>query len=342
MPIPIRPSTYLNWVPSGNPLYIQQPTTGQAATGWTYLEAPPMEYMNWLTYYTDQWIQWLDYLSGNALATPLVLATTGDIVIGSNLLQNLASVTGILRGQTITGPGIQTSPPSYVQSISGTTVVMTQNATATLTTDPVSFNHTFAYGTTAQFELDELDAMMYITRPQPQAIDPATQSPYVISSAIFTGGDGGKVFEVNSATGAMIFSLPAPAWGLTFTIKDVGNVAGNVNVISIVQHASELIEGVAATFLCNINRGEWTFTCDGTNWWLTSDPRTNYVITPNTLPSTAVSIPSGYSSTHPNLNVPTGSVYTVQGGAALYSFDQITVQPGGSLVVQPGGKARVL
>jgi hypothetical protein len=93
------------------------------------------------------------------------------------------------------------------------------------------------------------------------SINPATQSPYTLA-----GSDNGRVFLVNSANGAMTFNLPAAAPGFTFTVKDVGGAA-RTSAISIVRHASENVEGLAATYSCSANYGQWQWACDGTNWW---------------------------------------------------------------------------
>lgn len=154
-----RPASYLNWVPSGNPAYIQQPTTGQSTTGWVFREAPPLQYLNWLDYTTDQWIQYLDSLTN---ISPTVLTTTGNTTIGSNALTSLASTTGILVGQTIMMTGVPAN--TYVAGISGSTVTMTQVATANDTAASVSFSHTYATGTTIQTELDELDSAFFTNR----------------------------------------------------------------------------------------------------------------------------------------------------------------------------------
>jgi hypothetical protein len=55
-----RPAAYLNWVPSGNPAYIQQPPTGQSNTGWLGGQPPPFQYDNYALYILDQWVQYLD------------------------------------------------------------------------------------------------------------------------------------------------------------------------------------------------------------------------------------------------------------------------------------------
>jgi hypothetical protein len=62
--------------------------------------------------------------------------TTGTVTSGSSSL-TVASATGIASGMFIVGEGI--TPGTTVSSISGTTVTMSANAGATLSSDPVSF-----------------------------------------------------------------------------------------------------------------------------------------------------------------------------------------------------------
>jgi hypothetical protein len=62
--------------------------------------------------------------------------TTGSVTSGSASL-TVASATGIVAGMYIVGEGIV--PGTTVSSISGTTVTMSANAAATLSSDPVSF-----------------------------------------------------------------------------------------------------------------------------------------------------------------------------------------------------------
>lgn len=54
-----KPSTYLNWT-DGNGTKITQPPAAQLLSGWTAGEPMPFQYLNWLFYETDQWIQYLD------------------------------------------------------------------------------------------------------------------------------------------------------------------------------------------------------------------------------------------------------------------------------------------
>lgn len=67
-------------------------------------------------------------------------------------------------------------------------------------------------------------------------------------------------------SGAISITLPAPVKGRCITIKDI---AGNAttNNISILQHSTEMIEGLASTYVFMANYGSLTITTDGTNWW---------------------------------------------------------------------------
>lgn len=54
-----KPTSYLNWT-DGAAGKVVQPPPAQLLSGWTEGEVPPMEYMNWLFWEADQWIQYLD------------------------------------------------------------------------------------------------------------------------------------------------------------------------------------------------------------------------------------------------------------------------------------------
>lgn len=56
-----RPQTYLDWT-DGSPSKVVQPPSNFSLAGWQVAQAPPFQYMNWLFWLTDQWIQYLDPL----------------------------------------------------------------------------------------------------------------------------------------------------------------------------------------------------------------------------------------------------------------------------------------
>lgn len=158
-----KPGNYLDWVPSGSAAFIQNPTTGQKASGWVYKEAPPFQYINWLHYYTDQWIQWFDQVltpgAGGINANSLVLATTADITLNSRTMTVVGSTTGIAVGQAVSGLGLAVG--TFVFAVSGATVTLSRPATATLAANPTNFSHFYATGANIQLQLDELDSAAY-------------------------------------------------------------------------------------------------------------------------------------------------------------------------------------
>lgn len=74
----------------------------------------------------------------NIVEGTVVLSTTGDTTTGSNQLTALASTSGIVAGQIITGTGIPNG--TTVVSITGSVVTMSANATATGSAVSVAFS----------------------------------------------------------------------------------------------------------------------------------------------------------------------------------------------------------
>lgn len=92
----------------------------------------------------------------------------------------------------------------------------------------------------------------------------------ISSNTVLTEADHNKTLLVNT-TAARQITLPAPAAGLMFHIKDATGSAG-VNNITIVRNGSESIDGVAASAVLNINRVSRTIVSDGSNWfWIGQD-----------------------------------------------------------------------
>lgn len=67
-------------------------------------------------------------------------------------------------------------------------------------------------------------------------------------------------------TAPINITLPAPAAGRVLLVKDISGAA-ETNNITLVRHASESIEGQAASRILQANWGEWQITSDGTNWY---------------------------------------------------------------------------
>ena len=67
-------------------------------------------------------------------------------------------------------------------------------------------------------------------------------------------------------SGAITITLPPPTNGRILIIKDISGT-GHTNNITIARNASENIEGVAASFVYQVDWGSLTITSDGTNWF---------------------------------------------------------------------------
>lgn len=68
-------------------------------------------------------------------------------------------------------------------------------------------------------------------------------------------------------SGAINVTFPAPANGRVLVIKDISGTA-NTNNITMLQHGSEKIEGLAASKILQTSWGSWAFASDGTDWYM--------------------------------------------------------------------------
>lgn len=68
-------------------------------------------------------------------------------------------------------------------------------------------------------------------------------------------------------SGAITITLPAPTAGRILLIKDISGTA-NTNTITLAPHASESIEGLAASKILQTNWGSWEIISNGTNWYM--------------------------------------------------------------------------
>lgn len=68
-------------------------------------------------------------------------------------------------------------------------------------------------------------------------------------------------------SGSISITFPAPVNGRVFIIKDISGTA-QTNTITMVRNGSEKIEGIAASKLLQTNWGSWTFTTNGTDWFM--------------------------------------------------------------------------
>lgn len=104
-----------------------------------------------------------------------------------------------------------------------------------------------------------------------QPIQVSLGAPVVVTERTITANytvdaSGSDYLILCNAAGAITVTLPAPTTGREVVIKDISGAA-STNKITLAQHASENIEGVAASRTLATNWGSWTIVSDGTNWY---------------------------------------------------------------------------
>lgn len=73
-----KPISYLNWT-DGAPSKVVQPPSNFSLQGWQAAQAPPFQYMNWLFWLTDQWIQYLDQIIETGVPDNVIRLLNGGI-----------------------------------------------------------------------------------------------------------------------------------------------------------------------------------------------------------------------------------------------------------------------
>jgi hypothetical protein len=129
-----------------------------------------------------------------ALAIPPgSVATTGTATIGSTALV-VASATGIVQGDTVTGTGI--AYPTTVAGISGTTVTLSQATTAAISGGSVAFSG-------GQWDYGPDESLVYICGPNHLGITRATACPTVATTAGSTTSPGTTAtFQISKTVSA--------------------------------------------------------------------------------------------------------------------------------------------
>ena len=263
-----RPGLYLNWVTSGTPTnYISQPSSGQQMVGFAGNQHPPMQYLNWLFYYCDQWVQWLDYFTQNLSTQNTVsatAATTTGTTNGTTLLV-VASATGIYKGSEISRSDVPAG--TVVSSISGLNITMSAAATGSNSGTAVSFVHQFATATTLQSQLDQLDAECGYLVTQFTTGDLSTGSVSLTGTTLLTSANNGQCVEVNTTSGPFTITMPAsPTAGFKCHFKDIGG-AMMTNQLTINGNGKN-IEGLSSNYVVYANYWDRVLFYDGTAYQL--------------------------------------------------------------------------
>lgn len=100
-------------------------------------------------------------------------------------------------------------------------------------------------------------------------IVPAVESVKTGNFAMSAVTDLGKVFKIDSTSGAFTITLPNPATvpGGLYWVKDVAGKL-STNPVQLENFAAENIEGLASNLVLSTDFETWGFYTDGTNWWV--------------------------------------------------------------------------
>lgn len=254
-----KPSAKSNWT-VGNASFAtvtQEPSASKKQTGWNIDERPAREWMNWLFYITDQWVdyfedpagqieeidntdspysatslnRWLAVDTSGGAVTVNLPAVTGNEGVRFTIIKKTSDANAI----TIDGDGAETINGELTQSIAGQyeTIVLKE--------------------ANGEWVIESLS-----TGPGVTLAISASQS--------LTAVEQGKELLVDSSGGTITLTLPAPVNGATFKIKDsTGNFG--TNPVTLARNGSEEIEGLAADYLLEADWGSWDLVSDGTNWF---------------------------------------------------------------------------
>lgn len=123
-----RPSEFLDWIPD-NTTNIVDPPIELKNSGWEPGESPPARYFNWIINLTNQWLEYLDEITGgwpNSFADD-------EISLGVALAQAVADGGGVIAiREAFTIQSSTTIPPNTLLLGREGATVMTVGATAQL------------------------------------------------------------------------------------------------------------------------------------------------------------------------------------------------------------------
>jgi hypothetical protein len=86
-----KPTKKPEWT-DGVPAKVLEPSAGKKLLGWVFQEAPPFEWMNWLFYTLDEWVDYLESIT-DELALP---SREYDAITGAGAGATHADLTAVL------------------------------------------------------------------------------------------------------------------------------------------------------------------------------------------------------------------------------------------------------
>lgn len=89
----------------------------------------------------------------------------------------------------------------------------------------------------------------------------------VTKTTTYTITTSDYILLCDTSGAAWTLTLPAPAAGSVYVVKD-STGSFETNNLTLAPHSTEKIEGVAASRVLSTNWGKWTFTSNGTDWFI--------------------------------------------------------------------------
>jgi hypothetical protein len=255
-----KPSSKTNWT-VGNPSFgtvTIEPNAGKKQTGWQAAEKPGHQYMNWVHYITNAWVEYFEDPIGQ-------IATV-------NFAASPYSASSLNRWLAVdTSSGAVTINLPAVASNSGVEFLIcktTSDANAVTIDGNASetINGQLTKVLNAQYDfviLKQMGSGWVIVASKANPLETRAVS----SNTTLTSADNGKVILLDSISAAFNVTLPSPSIGFTVSFKCVNGSLGT-NAVTLVRSGSEKIENLAASYVFESAFGSWELITNGTDWFL--------------------------------------------------------------------------
>lgn len=206
-------------------------------------------------------------LSCTAGDTLFVAPDAGDTFTGNNPYLNYLSIEQIVGSGAVTSFGTFGSTPNSSGGSISSGVITLQPASSAQPGGVSTTTQTFAGSKTFGSSASDVTTIGAASSTAIQVVNGGwseTTRTITGNLTIDTTTTDYIIFCNNSA--GITVTLPAPTNGRILFIKDIAGTAFTNN-ITIAQHASEKIEGIAASFVFQANWGSLQITSNGTDWF---------------------------------------------------------------------------
>lgn len=201
--------------------------------------------------------------SGGAATPTFRSLVTADLPAGTGTVTSVAlTVPSFL---SVSGSPITTSGTLAV-SLSGTALPVANGGTG-ITTVPSNGFVPIGNGTNYTAAALTAGAGISITNGSGSITIASSTVANVSTITSNTNLAANGTYYCDTSGGSFTVTLPAPSTSATIILKDSKGTF-NANNLIVAQHASELIEGIAASKILQTNWQAITFRSDGTNWFM--------------------------------------------------------------------------